>query len=169
MKRIRIVLIAFVALVSGGGILLGFSLPAHADHNGNAIGMATFHGKGDAQEFAPDFIVWNGEFWGESVTDSESGPLHRGTWYCTGEQVLQGGTTVWAGGFCVVTDGDGDTVNLHWQSTKGYPGADIDTRGDYYSGTGKYAGITGNYLFHCESVAASHFFCSITGGKYNVR
>ena len=96
MIRISDVLIACVALVLGGGILFGFSLSAHADHDGNAIGMATFHGKGDIQEFAPDFIVWTGEFWGESVTDSQSGPLHRGAWYCTGEQVLQGGTTNWA-------------------------------------------------------------------------
>ena len=84
------------------------------------------------------------------------------------EQALQGGTTNWAGGFCVVTDGDGDTVNLHWQSTKGYPGADIDTRGDYYSGTGKYEGITGHYTFHCEIQAGTHFFCSVTGGEYSV-
>ncbi len=168
MKRKSNVLIAFAALVLGGGILFGLSLSAHAGHHGDAIGMATFYGKGDIQKFAPDFIVWNGEFWGESVTDSKSGPLHMGAWYCTGEQVLQGGTTNWAGGFCVVTDGDGDTVNLRWQSTKGYPGADIDTRGDYYSGTGKNEGITGHYTFHCEAVAASHFSCSITGGEYSV-
>ena len=30
---------------------------AHADHHGDAIGMATFHGVGEIQEFAPDFVV----------------------------------------------------------------------------------------------------------------
>ena len=132
-------------------------------------GMATFHGKGEIQEFAPDFVVWNGEFWGESVIDSESGPLHRGAWYCTGEQTFRGGEVLWGDGFCAVTDADGDAVNLRWEITKTYPGSgDFDTRGTYYSGTGKYDGIQGHYTFLCQPAAPNHFFCTITGGEYSV-
>ena len=132
-------------------------------------GMVGFHGVGKFQQFEPDFGLWNGEFWGESTTDSESGPMHRGAWYCTGEQAFQGGVTKWGGGYCTITDVDGDTVNLRWQATAPWgPGANIGTRGDYFSGTGKYTGITGWYTFHCENVAMSHFFCSITGGEYSI-
>ena len=132
-------------------------------------GMVGFHGVGKFQQFEPDFGLWNGEFWGESTTDSEDGPMHRGAWYCTGEQAFQGGVTKWGGGYCTITDVDGDTVNLRWQATAPWgPGANIGTRGDYFSGTGKYTGITGWYTFHCENVAMSHFFCSITGGEYSI-
>ena len=62
-------------------------------------GMAGFHGVGDFQQFEPDFGVWKGEFWGQSTTDTEAGPLHRGAWYCTGEEVFQGGVPKWGGGF----------------------------------------------------------------------
>ena len=158
----------YAALVAFGAFFTSNGMQA-AEQGTTTGGMAGFHGVGKFQEFAPDFGVWNGEFWGESTTDSESGPLHFGAWYCTGEQAFQGGTPKWAGGFCTVTDVDGDTVNLRWQATEPYgPGANIGTRGDYYSGTGKYTGITGWYTFHCENVAISHFFCTITGGEYNI-
>ena len=58
-------------------------------------------------------------------------------------------------------------MNVKWVATKGYLGLDIDTRGDYFSGTGKYEAITGNYTFFCENVAGSHFFCSVTGAEYS--
>ena len=132
-------------------------------------GMVTFHGEGNYQEFPPDFGLWTGIFYGGGTTDSESGPLHRSGWDCTGEIAYQGGTPKWGGGFCTVTDVDGDTVNVRWQATAPWgPGANIGTRGDYHSGTGKYAGITGWYTFQCDNVAVSHFFCAITGGEYNI-
>ena len=154
----------YVSLVAFGAFFTSNSMQA-AEQTG---GMVTFHGEGTYQEFPPDFGLWTGVFYGGGTTDSESGPLHRSGWMCTGEQAFQGGTTKWAGGFCTVTDVDGDTVNLRWQSTKSYAGATIDTRGDYYSGTGKYAGITGSYTLHCDNIAVSHFFCAITGGEYNI-
>ena len=50
-----------------------------------AGGMVTFHGEGNYQEFPPDFGLWTGIFYGGGTTDSESGPLHRSGWDCTGE------------------------------------------------------------------------------------
>ena len=140
-----------------------------AAEQGTTTGMATFHGQGNTEEFAPDFVVWTGEFWGESVTDAKSGLLHFGAWYCTGEMTYRGGEAQWGDGFCAVTDRDDDMVNLRWEITKTYPGSgNIDTRGTYYSGTGKYAGIEGYYTFFCQPVAGSHFFCTITGGEYSI-
>ena len=146
------ILSTFIAVATVGVLAVANILHA-AETGTDTGGMAGFHGQGNFQEFAPDFGLWTGEFWGESTTDSGRGPMHRGGWYCTGEQAFQGGVTKWGGGFCTITDVDG---------------ADIGTRGDYYSGTGKYEGITGWYTFDCDNVAISHFFCEITGGEYNI-
>jgi hypothetical protein len=149
---------------------VGLGSAVQAAEQGTTTGMATFHAQGDIQEFAPDMVVWNGEFWGQSVTDAKAGPLHFGAWYCTGEQAFRDGETLYGDGFCTVTDRDGDTINLRWEVTRANPDTGgNDTRGTYYSGTGKYAGIEGYYTFECQpTVAGSHDFCTISGGEYTI-
>lgn len=56
-----------------------------------------------------------GIFPGQSVADAGQGVLHYGGWDCTGEMVLRGGKVAFGGGFCSVTDADGDKINLRWQ------------------------------------------------------
>jgi hypothetical protein len=156
------------------GALLVAALAGNADaqvaKTGKPRGLATFHGMGRAQEYPPDIVVWTGTFPGESVTDSGQGLLHFGAWECTGEVVYRGGKTAYGGGFCAVTDKDGDKINLRWQVDEpdANPGK-FKTKGTYLSGSGKYTGIQGEYNFVCEGIGTTgHFVCPIVGGEYRL-
>ena len=137
-----------------------------AGEQGTTTGVASFQAKGEAKNYKPGVTVWDGTFVGVSVTDARKGPLHGSGWDCTGEVVIQEGNTYRAGGFCLVTDPDGDTINLLWERTN-VPGpvADLKTKGTYLSGTGKYTGIQGYYTFLCH---AGGVVCNITTGEYRI-
>jgi hypothetical protein len=139
---------------------------SYAAGQGTTTGFASFYGKGEAKEHKPGLIVWSGGFVGASVSDGRKGPLHNSGWDCTGETAIQDGKVHRSGGFCLVTDPDGDTINLVWERTD-VPGGMVDgkTRGTYLSGTGKYAGIQGSYTFSCRLQGAMAA-CNITGGEY---
>lgn len=154
-QRIRLLIAAFFCV--------GLVGAAHAEQ-GTTTGLAAFHPKGDAKGYKPDLTLWNGTFIGISITDSRKGPLHSAAWDCTGEVVIQDGISHSANGFCLVTDSDGDTINLLWARTD-VPGpiATPKTKGTYLSGTGKYAGISGYYTFACR---LNGTLCTIAGGEY---
>lgn len=142
-------------------------LAAYAAEQGTTTGVASFSAKGDVKNYKPDLMLWNGTFVGASVTDSRKGPLHSSGWDCTGEVVVQGGNSYSANGFCLVTDLDGDTINLLWVRTNvPGPAGEPKTKGTYLSGTGKYAGIQGYYTFSCRGGGTS--VCTITSGEYKI-
>ncbi len=88
---------------------------------------------------------WVGKFTCATYTDSGSGPMHRAGWACSGSiDVVKGKITV-GGGYCKVTHLDGDVIQVRWDMKPGGTFARFDTRGQYLSGTGKYAGIQGSY------------------------
>ena len=153
--------VLFVAVLG-----LAVAATSHAAGQGTTTGIATFQGKGDVKEHKPGVVVWTGGFVGTSVTDARKGPLHNSGWECTGETVMQDGNAFRSGGFCVVTDPDGDNINLLWERTN-VPGqaAEPKTKGTYLSGTGKYTGIQGNYTFACR-FAGALALCNVTGGEY---
>jgi hypothetical protein len=153
--------------------LIGFPLfvtttvsAAQAADSGTTTGQAAFHPKGQATEHKPGLVVWNGTFVGISITETKKGPLHAAKWDCTGEAVSQKDTVYSANGFCLVTDPDGDTINLLWARTDLPAGfAEPKTKGTYLSGTGKYNGIQGYYTFSCK---AGGQICNITSGEYKI-
>ena len=135
---------------------------------GTTIGIATFLAKGDAKEYKPGLMIWNGNFVGTSVMDSRSGPLHNAGWDCTGEVVIQDGKAYKAAGFCLVTDPDGDSINLLWDRQDVPGNAAIGNNiGTYLSGTGKYNGIRGQYKITCKTLGALAT-CTLNGGEYKV-
>lgn len=141
-------------------------LQAVAAESGTTTGAASFNAKGDVKNYKPGVMLWSGTFVGVSITESKKGPLHNSGWDCTGESAIQDGNVFRSGGFCLVTDPDGDTINLLWERTDvpGLP-ADAKTKGIYLSGTGKYNGIKGYYTFACRQGGLS---CSITTGEYKI-
>ncbi|MBI3989427.1 MAG: hypothetical protein HY347_07395 [candidate division NC10 bacterium] len=154
------------------GFVLGFGVvdATLGAEQGTTTGIASFYSTGKAKEYAPDFVVWTGTYTGASYTDAKKGPLHFGAWDCTGEVIIQKGMALSAGGFCAVTDPDGDKINLRWERTN-IPGAVLDakTKGTYLSGTGKYVGIQGEYRFSCTLFPNSdHAICQIMGGEYRI-
>lgn len=138
----------------------------HAAEQGTTTGVASFQAKGEAKNHKPGVTVWTGSFSGVSVMDARKGPLHNAGWDCTGEVVIQDGNAYSSGGFCLVTDPDGDTINLLWQRTNiPGPAPDAKTKGTYLSGTGKYAGIQGYYTFSCRQGGV---VCNVTAGEYKI-
>lgn len=152
-------------LVATLGLAVGST--SHAGQ-GTTIGVATFQAKGEVKEYKPGVVVWSGNFVGVSVADSRRGPLHNSGWECTGESVLQEGKAYKSGGFCLVTDPDGDAINLLWERMD-VPGAASpgNNKGTYLSGTGKYAGIQGHYTITCRLIGALAI-CNLTGGEYKI-
>lgn len=145
---------------------LGLVPLTQAAEQGTTTGVASFQAKGEAKNHKPGVTVWTGMFAGVSMTDAKKGPLHNSGWDCTGEAVIQDGNSYSAGGFCLVTDPDGDTINLLWQRTNvPGPAADPKTKGTYLSGTGKYLGIQGYYTFSCRQ---NGVVCNVTAGEYKI-
>jgi len=159
-------------VIFGFALIMAFvsSAQAQMPKKGKTTGVATFLGMGKMQEYPPDVVVWDGTFPGESVTDAGQGVLHYGAWECTGEQVLRSGKILFGGGFCAVTDQDGDKINLRWQVDE--PNANpakFKTKGTYLSGSGKYEGIQGGYNFICGPIGSTnHYICKIIGGEYQL-
>lgn len=148
------------------GVLL--STTVYAADQGTTTGLAVFQAKGQVTEHKPGVIVWVGNFIGVSTTESRKGLLHNSGWECTGEATISDGKAYQQDGFCLVTDTDGDTVNLVWERTDLRGGmAGGKTKGTYISGTGKYTGIQGYYTFACQHSGAMDI-CSITSGEYKV-
>lgn len=149
-------------------LALSVGSACYAAGQGVTTGVASFYGKGDVKEYKPSLIVWTGGFVGVSMTEAKKGPLHNSGWDCTGETAIQDGKVYGSGGFCVVTDSDGDTIDLLWERTD-VPGGTVDgkTKGTYLSGTGKYTGIQGFYTFACRLNGAMAA-CNITSGEYKI-
>lgn len=149
------------------GSSIGFG--AQAGEQGTTTGMVSFSGfKGETKTIKPGLTVWNGSFVGVGISDTRKGILHASSWECDAEVVSQNSTVYKADGFCHVTDPEGDTVNLIFERVD-LPGGmgELKTKGTYLSGTGKYAGITGNYFFSCKSRGAD--LCTATGGDYRAQ
>ncbi len=90
---------------------------AYAADRGTTTGIASFHAKGEVTEHKAGVIVWTGKFYGVSITDARKGPLNNSGWDCTGESTIYDGKVHQSDGFCVVTDSDGDVINLVWEQT----------------------------------------------------
>ena len=159
-RRKSTLFVAVLGLVAGS--------TSHAAGQGTTTGVAAFQAKGDVKEYKPGVVVWVGSFVGVSMAEGRKGPLHNSGWECTGETAIQEGKVYRSGGFCLVTDPEGDTINLLWERTD-VPGgaAEAKTKGTYLSGTGKYTGIQGHYTFSCRLNGAMAN-CSITGGEYKL-
>jgi hypothetical protein len=156
-----------VLMVAVLGLIAGVPAQVQAADQGTTTGIAFLTAKGEVKNFKAEASLWNGTFVGVSVTESRKGPLHNSGWDCTGQAVRQAGIVQIGGGFCVVTDPDGDVINLLWARTDvpgplAGAGVVTKTKGTYLSGTGKYSGIQGYYTFSCTTV------CTITSGEYKI-
>jgi hypothetical protein len=105
-------------------------------------------GVGKAHQIEEGHIYWVGEFSGTFFNDKGEGSLfHRAGMKCPGFQDLDfNNMKSTAGGYCIITDTDGDQAYLSWSIPSG------DTvRGpgtfEYTGGTGKYEEISGSNTF----------------------
>ena len=107
-------------------------------------------GVGTAVEVEKGHYYWTGEFSGTFFNDQGQGsPFHLAGVKCPAWFDANYNTsTSKAGGYCIMTDLDGDQATIIWQNS-GDPNLGKDGHGtfEYISGTGKYAGISGKNTF----------------------
>ncbi|PWT72069.1 MAG: hypothetical protein C5B46_07310 [Proteobacteria bacterium] len=111
------------------------------------IGEFGWFGVGKAYQIEKGHYYWVGEFTGTFFNDKGKGSLfHRAGVKCPAYNDLDLNTKKnRAGGYCIITDTDGDQAYLTWQNqgdTVAGPGTF-----QYTGGTGKYQGISGNNTF----------------------
>jgi hypothetical protein len=132
-----------IAAISLSGL---FSMPVQAQ-DWKAVGEFGWFGVGKAQEIEKGHIFWVGEFSGTFFNDKGKGSLfHFAAVKCPGYNDLDfNNKKSKAGGYCVITDLDGDAAYLNWR----LEGDTVNGAGtfDYTGGTGKYKGISGSNNF----------------------
>lgn len=107
-----------------------------------AIGNITMIDEGHA--------YWVGQFSGVYTEPDSSSPLNHAAWQCPGFNDVG----IAAGGYCVITDRDGDALYAKWENDGGVP----VSKGSYVytGGTGKFAGATGGGNFSGNFAGGPH-------------
>ena len=106
-------------------------------------------GVGKAYQVEKGHFYWVGEFTGTFFNDKGKGSLfHRAGVKCPAfNDVDFNNKKGRAGGYCIITDTDGDQAYLTWQSPQGDT-VNVPGTFQYTGGTGKYESISGNNTFH---------------------
>jgi hypothetical protein len=112
-----------------------------------AVGEFGWMGVGKAYEIDKGHYYWIGEFTGTFFSDKGKGGLfHHAGIKCPAYNDLNIPTGKGkAGGYCIITDKDGDRAYASWVSE----GDNVSGPGTFTftGGTGKYSGISGTYPF----------------------
>ena len=139
-------------IVAGTCFILGaasVALPAHSA-DVKVTGEFGWFGVGKAIEVEKGHFYWVGEFSGTFFNDKgEGSTFHRAGVKCPAYFDADfNSSKSKAGGYCVITEIDGDQATVVWQNA-GTPGPGGRGPGtfEYISGTGKYKGITGKSSF----------------------
>jgi hypothetical protein len=111
------------------------------------VGQAGFHGVGKAYEIEKGHFYWVGEYAGTFFNDKGEKSLfdHAGVKCPAWFDFDLNNKKSEAGGYCVMTDVDGDQAYLTWQNA-GTPTRAPGTF-DWTGGTGKYKEIKGSNTF----------------------
>ncbi len=106
-------------------------------------------GVGTAHVIEEGHVYWVGEFSGTFFADDgDASPMHRAAVKCPAFNDLDfNKNESGAGGYCIVTDGDGDIAYLSWQIPWSEGTVTGDGTFEWTGGTGKYDGITGTNTF----------------------
>ena len=139
---IKKVCVAVVAAM----ITFGLSSAGQAD-DWKATGEFGWFGVGKAHQIEEGHFYWVGEFSGTFFNDKGEGSLfHRAGAKCPAFFDANYNThESTAGGYCVLSDTDGDQAFVTWESA-GTPASGPGTF-TYPGGTGKYEGISGTNSF----------------------
>jgi hypothetical protein len=130
-------------------LVLALAPSVHAQ-DWKPVGHFGWFGVGKAHQVEEGHFYWVGEFSGTFFSDKgKSGLFHLAgvkcpAWY---DLDLNKGTTA-AGGYCIVTDIEGDQAYMTWDNA-GTTGAGARGPGSFTftGGTGKYSGISGTNPF----------------------
>ncbi|HUU72272.1 MAG TPA: hypothetical protein VMW70_06585 [Burkholderiales bacterium] len=142
---VRLSVAAFVATA------LAIVAPSASAQNWKATGYFGWFGVGKAHQIEEGHFYWVGEFSGTFFSDEGKGGLfHLAGVKCPAWFELDfNKDKANGGGYCIVTDLDGDQAYLRWEEANvsaklGSPGPGTF---EYTGGTGKYNGISGKNRF----------------------
>lgn len=131
-------------------ILAALSGVTHAQ-DWKVKGQFGWFGTGKAYQIEKGHFYWVGEFSGTFFNDKGAGSLfHLAGVKCPAHLDLDmNNKRSTAGGYCIITDLDGDQAYLVWENinTTTGPGSRGPGTFEYTGGTGKYAGISGKNKF----------------------
>ena len=137
-------------LFTAAALAAMFAIATPALAQDKAIGEFGWFGVGKAYEIEKGHYYWVGEFSGTFFNDKGPGSMfHRAGVKCPAyfDADFNNKKTK-GGGYCIVTELDGDQAYLTWQNT-GTPGPGSAGPGtfQYTGGTGKYKGMSGSSTF----------------------
>jgi hypothetical protein len=122
--------------------------------------------KGEAQALGANRTVTSATIDGVVFNDAGKGFLNRARADCSGLLDINQGQ-VSAAGVCVMTDADGDKINLDWKCTGPMPTCAGDQH--FAGGTGKYNGASGNMKWQANFIGNSSAGWSDWSGDYELR
>ena len=138
-------------IIAAAALMLLAMAPVTQAQDWKAVGHFGWFGTGKAYPIEEGHFYWVGEFSGTFFNDKGPGNLfHLAGVRCPAYYDLDlNKQTTHAGGYCVITDLDGEQAYLVWEnrSTSVGPGAPGPGTFEYTGGTGKYAGISGKNKF----------------------
>ena len=136
----------FFAAVAAATMTFAFVASAGAEDS-KVKGEFGWFGVGTAHQIEEGHFYWVGEFSGTFFNDEGVGSMfHRAGVKCPAfyDADFNNKKSI-AGGYCVITDTDGDQAYLSWQNEGDtVSGPSTFT---YTGGTGKYKGISGSNTF----------------------
>jgi hypothetical protein len=142
------------------GLVVLCALGANAEQlakSGAGTSHTGFKAMGTATEISAKRSYWSGVSWGVSFNDEGKGFLHNMAWNCPHvDETVEGRTT--AKGWCTLTDADGDAIFSEWTGSRP-PGGELTGHLGMTGGTGKYAGIQGEWDFRCQFIIPGQAYC----------
>lgn len=115
------------------------------------VGEFGWFGVGKAYEIEKGHYFWVGEFSGTFFNEQgEGSPMHKGGLKCPGFNDLDfPNKHTNSGGYCVLTDLDGDRLYMTWRIPSGNPANGSRNAGtiEYKGGTGKFKDWSGRNPF----------------------
>jgi hypothetical protein len=131
---------------------------AQLPKSGTGTIHSSYKGDGKTTEIGKNRMYWTGAYWGFSFNDEGKGFLHQMAWDCPAITDINNGMMSTKGS-CALTDSDKDKIYVDWTS-KGKVGGETVGNVTVSDGTGKFAGITGGWDFHCWGIGTdAQLYC----------
>jgi hypothetical protein len=134
---------------------------------GKYRGMFGARAAGTVHELDKGHVFFVGGFSGVFFNDNANGFMDQSAVECPGVNDIVNGVAIANGGYCIVTDRDGDKAFLVWkgkETSQGVGGGDFQ----WTAGTGKYDGIKGNNTFHYTSIGNTSAFSVVWEGEWQL-
>jgi hypothetical protein len=144
-------LISVIFAVAIGALLAPPATAQQSAKSGTFTGKWGGQSTGQAYDLDKGHVFFVGVYSPVFFNDAPGGFLDKTTWACPLVSDSVNGIHVADHGYCIATDKDGDKAFAIWQSKGAAPGSGAGA-GKFTGGTGKYAGLQGQYNFRFTGI-----------------